>query len=76
MENNGFEIDPRTYRTWVAFAHDFCKGCLYENGEEERQENCYNCIPTLDNYYYRERQPLIITKDKDGRNIAITITVK
>ena len=76
MENNGFEIHRRGYETWVGFAHLFCTGCRYENGlESGRLDKCHECIPTIDKYY-KAKQPLRITKDEDGKNIASSITVK
>ena len=80
-ENNGIIIHPGTYETWVGFAHDFCKGCVYENGsfrdEDKRIEECSGCKDTQDYYYYRRGdQPIKITQNKEGKNIAKLLTVK
>lgn len=79
-ENNAFTINPRNYETLVGFAHDFCKGCIYEissfgKEEDERVRNCYSCILNLD-IYYKERQSLLITKDENGKNIAKSVIEK
>ena len=68
-------IDPKDYRSWVGFARYFCRGCKYENGslemsEDQRIKNCNGCVPILDQIYYKERLPIIVTKDEDGKNLA------
>ena len=74
--NYNFIVDPREYKTWVGFVHDFCKGCAYENGtfgheEDERVSKCYGCINILDRLY-KDRKPLFVTKNEKGKNIVMS----
>jgi hypothetical protein len=73
MEKNGFVVYPSAYRTRLGFMHDFCKGCVYENGsfrnEEKRIRECLACIDVQDSYY-ENNYPINITKNEDGKNIA------
>ena len=80
-ENERFVIYPATYRTWVGFAHDYCHGCKYEDGsfdnEDKRIDECSTCKDDQDYYYYRKRdQPILIAKNKEGKNIANSVIVK
>lgn len=80
---SSFKIDPRIYNSWVAFAHDFCKGCIYENGASlgsdyvKKGKECFTCRDNvLDRQYYRERKPVIVLQDETGKNIAKSIEEK
>jgi hypothetical protein len=76
MEKNScFIIDPRVYGSWVAFAHDFCRDCKYEYSllgveEDKRINECSECKDVLDEFYYKKRQPLIVTRNGEGKNIG------
>lgn len=64
-------IDPRTYKTLVGFAHDFCTGCINEYGNRnKRMDECYECIKGVVEKHYKEKQPLSVTKNEEGKNIV------
>jgi len=82
-KDNSFIINPKNYETWVGFAHDFCKGCIYENDASvgsdyyKKGKECFICRDNvLDRYYYRERKPVIVLRDETGKNIAKSIVEK
>ena len=66
---------PKDYKTWVGFAHVYCRTCKYENGsvnnEDERIRKCTGCRETQDFFYYEKNQhPIMIIKDEKGKNIG------
>jgi len=72
IEINRERIHPGDY-TPLGFTTVFCKGCAYEYSsgtkEDERVERCLACMHDIDSYY-KDRRPISIIKDGNGRNIA------
>jgi hypothetical protein len=79
-----FTINPRNYETLVGFAHDACLGCIYNPSSSDMEENdrakaaqeCNECIDNILDKYYKIGNPVVVTKDEEGRNIAKTIIEK
>ena len=81
-KNGGRKLYPRDY-SLLGFTTVFCEGCIYnpmsyEMGETDRAkaaQKCNECMPITERIY-RNRQPIEITQDKEGKNIAKPITAK
>jgi len=83
-KDNSFIINPRNYETLVGFAHDVCLGCIYNPTSSEMEENdrakaaqeCNECIDNILDKYYKIGNPIVVTKDEDGKNIVKSIIEK
>jgi len=73
-ENNSRILYPNAYRTWNEFSYAFCDGCSYKYSsfinEDKRVKECLSCINSQDRFYRNREQPIVITKDEGGRNLA------
>jgi hypothetical protein len=78
--NNSRTLYPNTYRSWNEFSYAFCDGCSYKYSsfinEDKRVEECLSCINSQDHFYRNKEQPVAITKNEEGRNLAKSVTVK
>ena len=73
---HGKKLYPQAY-SLQGFTTNFCQGCVYlapSLGAEEdiRVRTCSDCIPSIDRFY-RNKQPLLVTHDEEGKNIAIPL---
>jgi len=76
LKNDERIVYPGDYNL-LGFTTVFCEGCIYnpmnyEMGESDRAkaaQKCNECMPQTE-IFYRNKQPLRITQDENGKNIA------